>query len=261
MARMRMIKPKFWEDTKIGKLSRDARLLYIALWNFSDDLGVVIGNSVWLKTRIFPYDQMQIQQFEKLITDLAINGFIYLFSYQGEEFIYLPNFARHQTINRPNLEDVNIPKTILDNLKRTITEQSLMNHGIITDESVTKEEVEKEVKDKHSMCASECDEEFERFWDIYSKKVGKKDKIKAKFLKLSKADRIKIFETLPDYVASTPDSRYRKNPETYLNNESWNDEIINHNGTRQVQTQNNRQYGDLSKFRDENRHYSSESDF
>lgn len=261
MARMRMIKPKFWEDTKIGKLTWGARLLYIGLWNFSDDLGVVIGNPIWLKTRIFPYDQIQVQQFEKLLSELAINGFICQFSYMDEDFIYLPNFARHQTINRPNLEDVNIPKAVLDCLKPTFTEQSLMNHGTITDESVTKEEVEKEVKDKHSLRVREGDEEFERFWDIYSKKVGKKDKVKAKFLKLSKADRAKIFETLPAYVASTPDSRYRKNPETYLNNESWNDEIINHNGTRQTSTPSNRQSADLSKFRDENRHYSSKSDF
>lgn len=260
MARMRMIKPKFWEDTKIGKLSRDARLLYIALWNFSDDLGVVIGNSVWLKTRIFPYDQMQIQQFEKLISDLAINGFIYLFSYQGEEFIYLPNFARHQTINRPNLEDVNIPKAVLEDLKATFTEQSLMNHGIITDESVTKEEVEKEKENKLSLSECVCDEEFERFWNLYDKKQDR-EKAKSKFKKLSKADKAKIFETLPAYVASTPDKTYRKNPVTYLNNKSWNDEIINRNGARQTSTPSNRQSADLSKFRDESRHYSSESDF
>ena len=29
MARNRMIKPQFWDDSKIAKISRDARLLYI----------------------------------------------------------------------------------------------------------------------------------------------------------------------------------------------------------------------------------------
>lgn len=147
MARNRIIKPKFWDDTKIGKISRDARLLYIGMWNFSDDLGVVVGNPIWLKTRIFPYDQMQIQQFEKLITELAITGFIYLFSYMDEEFIYLPTFARHQTINRPNLDDVNVPKAVLERMKPTFTEQSLNNHGTITEQSVTKgeREIEREI--------------------------------------------------------------------------------------------------------------------
>ena len=40
MARIRTIKPKFYDDLKVGRLSRDARYLYIALWVFADDLGV-----------------------------------------------------------------------------------------------------------------------------------------------------------------------------------------------------------------------------
>ena len=62
MARNRVIKPKFWDDAKIGRLTRDARLLYIGLWNFSDDIGVVIGNSIWLKSKIFPLSLIHISE-------------------------------------------------------------------------------------------------------------------------------------------------------------------------------------------------------
>jgi hypothetical protein len=140
MARIRSIKPKFWDDIKIGRLSRDARLLYIGLWSFSDDIGVVIGDSIWLKSKVFPYDQIQVQQFEKWIKELVINGFICLLSYNEERFIYLPNFTRHQVINRPNTEDLNIPKELIDRAKKDIhsflTEQSLNNHGTIMEQSV-----------------------------------------------------------------------------------------------------------------------------
>ena len=54
MARIRSIKPKFWDDIKLGRLSRAARLLYIGLWSFSDDIGVVIGDSIWLKSKAYP---------------------------------------------------------------------------------------------------------------------------------------------------------------------------------------------------------------
>jgi hypothetical protein len=37
-------------------------------------------------------------------------------------------------------------------------------------------------------------------------------------------------EHLELYVRSTPDIQYRKNPLTYLNSESWNNEIIIANG-------------------------------
>ena len=71
--------------------------------------------------------------------------------------------------------------------------------------------------------------EFNRFWDMYDYKKGDKTKVKKKFLSLSKADREKIFETLPLYVESTPDKQYRKHPQTYLNNRSWEDEILQRN--------------------------------
>jgi hypothetical protein len=67
-------------------------------------------------------------------------------------------------------------------------------------------------------------EEFEKFWNMYDKKVDRK-KSEKKFIKLKKSDIEKIFETLPAYIKSTPDKQYRKNPSTYLNNQSWNDEI------------------------------------
>lgn len=106
----------------------------------------------------------------------------------------------------------------------------------------------------------ETDEEFERFWDLYDKKQDKK-KCEAKFKKLSKEDKAKIFETLPAYVESTKDDKqFRKNPLTYLTGECWLNEIINRNGTRQSQNQTTWQSNDLSKFRDPNRHYSNESD-
>lgn len=148
MARIRTIKPKFYDDVKIGRLSRDARYLYIALWVFADDMGVANGDTIWLKSKVFPYDQIQVQQFEKWMNELVTNGFVCLLSYNGERFIYLPNFTRHQVINRPNYEDLNIPKELIDKEKERIIKQSLNNHGTITDLSLNNhglyEEEEKE---------------------------------------------------------------------------------------------------------------------
>jgi len=132
MARIRTIKPKFWDDAKIGKISRDARLLYVGMWTFCDDAGTIIADPIWLKSKIFPYDQIQLQQFNKFCKELLINGFISLFSYKEEEFYYLPNFSRHQVINRPNFEELNVPKEFIFNELQKITEQSVNNHGTIS---------------------------------------------------------------------------------------------------------------------------------
>jgi len=69
-------------------------------------------------------------------------------------------------------------------------------------------------------------EEFEYFWDEYDKKVGDKQKIRKKFIQLSQKDRSEILRTMAEYVHSTPDKSYRKNPQTYLNARGWEDEII-----------------------------------
>ncbi len=137
MARIRTIKPQFWDDAKIGRIPRDARLLYIGLWTFSDDLGVVIADPVWLKSKIFPYDRIQVQQLEAWLGLLEKTGFISLLSVKSESFYYLPTFSRHQIINRPNLDDVNINKELLDSILAKFTDQSVINHGSISDQSVT----------------------------------------------------------------------------------------------------------------------------
>ena len=136
MARIRTIKPQFWDDAKIGRIPRDARLLYIGLWTFADDLGVVIADPVWLKSKIFPYDRIQIQQLEAWLGLLEETGFISLLSVKSESFYYLPTFSRHQIINRPNLDDVNIDKKLLDNILAKFTDRSAINHGSISDQSV-----------------------------------------------------------------------------------------------------------------------------
>jgi hypothetical protein len=68
--------------------------------------------------------------------------------------------------------------------------------------------------------------EFENFWNLYDKKVGDKEKLKKVWAKIKKIDRQSIINHIPKYKQAQPDKKYRKNPETYLNNKSWNDEII-----------------------------------
>lgn len=67
---------------------------------------------------------------------------------------------------------------------------------------------------------------FEQVWNDYDKKVGDRDKLRNKWAGVGKIDRKLIQEYIPKYIASEPDKKYRKHFETFLNNKSWNDEII-----------------------------------
>jgi uncharacterized protein YdaU (DUF1376 family) len=78
---------------------------------------------------------------------------------------------------------------------------------------------------------------FQDFWDAYDKKQSR-PKCEKKWKKIEQGAREKIMQHLEVYIPSTPDKQYRKNPETYLNNESWNDEIIiKLNGTTDKRTE------------------------
>lgn len=73
---------------------------------------------------------------------------------------------------------------------------------------------------------------FERAWDLYQKKVGPKEKLKAKWYRLSMTDRKAAIEYIPEYVKATADRTYRKNFQTFLNQRGWEDEIIPHHENR-----------------------------
>lgn len=90
-------------------------------------------------------------------------------------------------------------------------------------------------KEDPDVITPEVDEDvylFDNFWDDYDKKVGSKEKLRKKWDKLSDTNKLKIKDHIPLYKKSQPDKKYRKNPETYINNKSWNDEIITSNGNR-----------------------------
>lgn len=230
MARIRTIKPEFWEDEKIAQLTLPCRLFFIGCWNFADDFGVMKGNATLLKSWIFPYDEdLRVSEVRKWIDALVNAQMLVPISYQNESYYIIRTFRNHQVLDK-RYEKSYLPKEfIISEISKQqgdnydITTCSHSDHDVVTAAEMEKE---KEYKENNT---KESDDEFDRFWNMYDYKKGDKTKVKKKFLSLSRVDREKIFETLPLYVESTPDKQYRKHPQTYLNNRSWEDEILQRN--------------------------------
>ena len=66
---------------------------------------------------------------------------------------------------------------------------------------------------------------FEFWYNKYNKKVAK-DKTFMLWDKLSATNKEKCLKVVDKYVLSTPDKQFRKQPDTYLRNNCWEDEII-----------------------------------
>lgn len=78
--------------------------------------------------------------------------------------------------------------------------------------------------DSKSKNKKELNIEFDVFWNLYDKKVSKQ-KVEQKWAKLKDIDRERIIQTLPAFIAGIKDKQYQPNPETYLNNRRWEDEM------------------------------------
>ena len=94
-------------------------------------------------------------------------------------------------------------------------------------ESKIKEKKVKEINEIKEIIIVDSDKiDFDFFWNSYGKKVGDRVKLKRKWDNLPYNDQLAALEYIPKYIESQPEKQYRKNPETFLNNKSWNDELI-----------------------------------
>ena len=81
---------------------------------------------------------------------------------------------------------------------------------------------------KHDPVLDTADCGFSEWWEMYGKKIDR-GKCEKKWAKLSFAEKQACIAATPAYVASTPDLQFRRHPITYLNNKSWENQIIPHN--------------------------------
>lgn len=133
MARIRTIKPTFWDDEKVGKLSPLARLLFIGTWNIADDEGILIWQPQYLRARIFPYDDLTIRKVSIFMDEVFKQKFIQVYKVESETYAILLNFRKHQKISHPQPSSFPLPPEAI--LKLINGENSRNVHGTFTNDS------------------------------------------------------------------------------------------------------------------------------
>jgi len=101
MARIRTIKPEFWSSTKVGRVSRDSRLLFLGLLNEADDEGRLIGQPKRLAGIVFPYDEdVDAKAIVLMIKELATAGLLVRYEVGGAIYLAICGFSEHQKIDK-----------------------------------------------------------------------------------------------------------------------------------------------------------------
>lgn len=109
MPRARLLKPEFFKDEELGKLSRDHRYLFEGLWCLVDREGRMEDRPAYIKNEVFPYDlDVTPDLVDRWLTDLAAprigdahcepreEGFISRYVVGGKRYLFVHAFAKHQ---------------------------------------------------------------------------------------------------------------------------------------------------------------------
>lgn len=113
--RIRTIKPETWADEKIGRLSRDARLLFVGLITMADDDGRFRALPSAICGHVFPYDEDAAKRVEKWMAELETQHLVTRYVTDGFTYGSLNGWARHQRINRKSLSELPSPPSLNGN--------------------------------------------------------------------------------------------------------------------------------------------------
>lgn len=276
MSKLRSVNTVFWSDPFIEDLDVDEKLLYLYLITNEKTNMLGIYEASIKKMSFETGIEMKrlgtiLNRFEALRKVKYINNYVMLVNYMKHQkyntnmkkaaittYLELPNKLKDSELK---LDESNPSKAFetLSNHYGTVRKIEVEVEDKIEVENEVKNEIESEREKNASddACApAEIYPTFDDFWDVYDKKVGKKEKIKKKWNRLSQAVKEKIIWHVELYKKAEPEKKYRKNPETYLNNESWNDEIIQSEGRNTNQpTDYNRFFSDnMEKIKNDPNH-------
>lgn len=196
---------------KIDQLSEIAELFFVRLIMKADDHGCFHANPKLLKAALFPLKDYTENQMTSCLRELTKASIIQVYESDGRKYLKINDFGqrlRTMVSKFPQPAD-NCPQVADECLPEL-------------EEKRREEEYEYELRVWPS---------FDDFWDKYQKKVDRA-KCEKKWNKVGQAEREKIMAHLDLYIPSTPDVKYRKDPATYLNNKSWENEIIQDGKTR-----------------------------
>lgn len=207
----RFIDTGIFDDDWFMDLSKEAKLLWIYCITKCDHAGLIKINPklCGIQTDIKDLDGTIKQLGNRLVT-------------VSERLYFIPKFIEFQYPGFPNSK-VRQQQSAVEILKK----HNLFDENKLTISKLLTNSYDND-NDNVNVIEGGVGETinipFETFWNLYGKK---QDRIKCegKWKRLSNKDRNACIDAIPAYVKSTPDIQYRKNPATYLNNKSWENEV------------------------------------
>ena len=128
--RIRCIKPEFWISESVGRISREARLLFVGLWSFADDSGRGRGAFPAVSGALFPYDVDALSRLPGWFAELEVEGMVFRYKAEdGNTYYQIPNWLKHQRIEKPSASKIPEFSDSSQTITRLLPEASRLDQG------------------------------------------------------------------------------------------------------------------------------------
>lgn len=123
MARIRYIKPEFFDDPVLAGCSQGARLLFIALWQVADKSGVFDPDCRKLKKYAFGYDEsISANSIDKMLSELVDIRAVIIGEFEGKPAGLVVNLQKHQKFHKDEKAHLeHVASTLLQGCKQGAT--------------------------------------------------------------------------------------------------------------------------------------------
>lgn len=115
MARRRMIDPHFWESGDVKRLDFFTRLFLIGMFSLADDEGRGTGGATYLKSVIFPHDEIPSTKIKKSLRAIQENISVQFYEVDGQEYYQFLNWKKWQRVDKPKESLLPPPDSISKN--------------------------------------------------------------------------------------------------------------------------------------------------
>lgn len=132
MARRRMIDPNIWESEDVAKLTIRQRLLLIGLFSNADDYGKGRAKPAYVRSTIFPYDDIPVSEIEEDLQAIASCIAIQFYEVDGQSYYKFTNWRKWQTVNKPQPSLIPEPSETQEDEREEASDTNEKNdYGII----------------------------------------------------------------------------------------------------------------------------------
>ena len=96
MPTRRMIDPRLWQSETTAALTRNQRLLFIGIFSNADDQGRLRAHPALIRSIIFPFDDIPLEEIECDLTAIVQGGSILLYDVDGKRCLQVLNWWKYQ---------------------------------------------------------------------------------------------------------------------------------------------------------------------